>query len=232
MSGKEPETLLGHLPFLKEIPVHTLHSILTAIILSGISIYIFIKLKRLDDYTTPDEKPSIRGFFEFITQFFSDILTGIVGEEGKKFVPFVTSIFVFILFSNLLGLIPGFYPPTMNINTNAGIAGFVFLSYNYFGFRAHGISYLKQFLGPIPLLAFLFLPVEMISHIFRPVSLSIRLFGNIFGDHTALETFTSLVPILVPSIFMLLGLIVSIVQAFVFALLSGIYISLAISHEH
>jgi len=232
MSAKPPETILGHITFLKGIPVHTLHSILTGLILSAISIYLFIRLKRSEDYTMPDEKPSIKGFFEVVTEFFYNILTGIVGEEGKKYVPFVTSIFIFILFSNLLGLIPGFYPPTMNINTNAGIAVFVFLAYNYFGFRAHGISYLKQFLGPLPFLAFLFLPVEIISHIFRPVSLSIRLFGNIFGDHTALETFTSLVPVLVPAVFMVLGLIVSIVQAFVFALLSGIYIALAISHEH
>jgi len=232
MSGEQPETLLGHFPFLKEVPVHTLHSILTGLILSAISIYIFLRLKYSEDYTMPDEKPSIKGFFEMVTEFFYNILTGILGEEGGKYAPFVTSIFLFILFSNLLGLIPGFYPPTMNINTNAGIAAFVFLSYNYFGFRTHGISYLKQFLGPIPLLAFLFLPVEMVSHIFRPVSLSIRLFGNIFGDHTALETFTSLVPIFVPALFMVLGLIVSIVQAFVFALLSGIYIALAVSHEH
>jgi len=232
MSGEQPETLLGHIPIFKEIPVHTLHSILTGLILSILSIYLFVRLKRSEDYVIPDEKPSVKGFFEMVTEFFYNILTGIMGEEGKKYVPFTTSIFLFILFSNLLGLIPGFYPPTMNINTNAGIAAFVFLAYNYFGFRTHGISYLKQFLGPIPLLAFLFLPVEMVSHIFRPVSLSIRLFGNIFGDHTALETFASLVPIFVPALFMALGLLVSVVQAFVFALLSGIYIALAVSHEH
>lgn len=232
MSGKGPETLLGHLPFLKGIPVHTVHSILTGLILSALSLYLFILLKRAEDYTSADEKPSLKGFFELITEFFSNIITGIIGEEGKKYVPFVTSIFIYILFSNLLGLIPGFYPPTMNINTNVGIAVFVFLSYNYFGLREHGIFYFKRFLGPIPFLAILFLPIEILSHIFRPVSLSIRLFGNIFGDHTALETFTSLVPIFVPALFMVLGLIVSIVQAFVFALLSGIYIALAVSHEH
>lgn len=232
MVGREPETLLTEISALKRLPVHTLHSLVVSLILIICAFRIFRSLKRSEDYLAPDEKPTLKTFFEMVTEFFEGILTGIMGEEGKRFVPFVTSIFLFILFSNLLGLIPGFYPPTMNINTNAGIAIFVFLAYNYFGFRTHGISYLKQFRGPIPFLAILFLPVELISHIFRPVSLSIRLFGNIFGDHTALETFTSLIPLVVPSLFMLLGLIVSFVQAFVFALLSGIYIAMAVSHEH
>lgn len=232
MAEKAPETLLTKLPPLKGLPVHIVHMGVVSAILIGISIYFFIKLKRSENYLLPEKRLSLRTFFEIITEFFYDLLEGLMGEEGVKYVPFVTSIFIFILFSNLLGLIPGFYPPTMNINTNAGIAIFVFIAYNYFGFKKHGLSYIKHFMGPVIFLAFLFLPIELISHIFRPVSLSVRLFGNIFGDHTALETFTDLVPIGVPVFFMALGLLVSIIQALIFALLTAVYIVLSTGEEH
>jgi F-type H+-transporting ATPase subunit a len=131
-----------------------------------------------------------------------------------------------------MGLIPGLMPPTMNINTNIGIAIFVFLYYNYFGFKKHGLGYIKHFLGPFLPVAFLYFPIELISHVFRIASLSIRLAGNMTGDHSVLEIFTHLTYLVVPIAFLILGTIVSIVQAFVFSILSLIYVALAVGEEH
>jgi len=230
--GRHSVSTFAELIFGPGIPVHTFHAFLVSIILIILSFNIFRRIKRSDNYLLPEEGFTLKTFFELIVNFFTNLLTEIMGERGKEYVPFVSSIFIYILFCNLLGLIPGFLPPTIQINTNYGIALFVFLSYNYFGFREHGFRYLKQFTGPLPYIAVLFLPIELISHLFRPFTLSVRLFGNMFGDHQALEIFSELVPIIVPSIFMLLGIVVSLIQAFVFSLLTGIYISFAISHEH
>jgi len=131
-----------------------------------------------------------------------------------------------------LGLIPGFLPPTDNINTNLAIALTVFVYYHIMGIKAHGVkNYLKHFMGPILWLGPLMIVIELIGHCVRPISLSLRLFGNITGDHLVLGIFSGLVPILVPVVFMALGLFVSFIQAFVFSLLSMIYINLATAHE-
>ena len=140
---------------------------------------------------------------------------------------------LFIFLSNVLGMIPGFQSPTETLNTTGACAITVFCLTHYYGFREHGIKYLKQFTGPIIWLAPLMIPVELIGHFVRPVSLSIRLFGNIFGDHTVVAIFFSLVPLLLPLPMMILGLLVAIIQTFVFILLSMTYFSLAIEgHEH
>lgn len=179
----------------------------------------------------PEGKPSVRNFLELIVEFVRSLVISIAGEEGEKYAPFVATVFIYILTMNLLGLLPGFIPPTSNINVNAGAAICVFFYYNYVGFREHGISYLKHFFGPIKLMAPLFFLIEMVSHIFRPVTLSIRLFGNMFSDHMVLEMFQHLIPVGVPALFLFMALIVAFVQAFVFSMLSAIYIGLAIGHD-
>lgn len=146
---------------------------------------------------------------------------------------------------NLMGLIPGFLPPSDNINTNLAMGLTVFVFYHYLGIREHGTHYVGQFTGGLPpkgfgtlITAFLALigcvlfVIESIGHIIRPVSLSLRLWGNINGDHTLVGVFNGITPILVPVIFMVLGLFVCCVQAFVFSLLSTVYIKMAVSHDH
>lgn len=156
----------------------------------------------------------------------------VIGEEGRKFVPLFGALFFFLLFNNIVGLIPGMTPATDNLNTTLGLGLFAFLAYNYYGFKEHGIGYLKQFLGPLLPLAPLMLIIELISHFVRPASLGLRLQGNMMGDHTVLGIFLDLVPYGLPVIFYCLGLFVCFMQAFVFTLLTMIYVSLAISHDH
>lgn len=170
--------------------------------------------------------------FSAVIEFWRGLAQSLLPEEEvKKHTNFISALFLFILFMNLLGLIPGFMPPTMNINTNLGIAVFVFLYYNYYGFKKHGLGYIKHFLGPFLPVAFLYFPIELISHVFRILSLSIRLAGNMTGDHSVLEIFTHLTYLVVPVAFLILGTIVSVVQAFVFSILSLIYIVLAVGEE-
>src|SRR5690606_6463329 len=138
----------------------------------------------------------------------------------------------FIFFSNLSGLVPGFPPASESINTNLAMALVVFIIYQVAGLREHGPGYIKQFLGPIVWLSWLILPIELISHLARPVSLSLRLYGHIFGEHLVLSVFTGLTCLLVPAALLFFGVLVAFLQSFVFTLLSSIYISMAVSHDH
>src|ERR1019366_8929012 len=142
-----------------------------------------------------------------------------------KYLPLIGSLFLFILFSNLLSLIPGFLPPTASLKTNVALAVLVFVLTHVFGVATHGLKYFKHFMGPLWWLAPLMIPIEIVSHIARPVSLSMRLLGNITADHKVGAVFFALIPILIPTIFLGMGVFVALVQAVVFSLLSTIYIS-------
>ncbi|GIW47576.1 MAG: ATP synthase subunit a [Deltaproteobacteria bacterium] len=183
----------------------------------------------------PDEKLSLRNVFEILTiDFLIDLLAGIMGsrEKAKRYFPLLGATFFFILFSNLLGLVPGFLPPTGNFNTPVACAIVIFIMYNFYGFKEHGIGYLKHFMGPMIYLAPLMIVIEFISHLVRPASLSLRLFWNMTGDHLVLGIFTNLTHFVIPAAFIALGIFVSFLQAFIFTILSAIYISLSVSHEH
>lgn len=212
--------------------IHVATLILVTSLIVIISLLAKIKLGKGEQRFTPSDKLSIKGVFEVLIEFIVDQVDMVIGEEGRKFVPLFCSIFVFVLMNNLIGLFPGMTPATDNYNTTVALGLFTFITYNYLGFRAHGIGYLKQFLGPMIYLAPLMLPIELVSHFIRPVSLGFRLAGNMTGDHAVLGIFLDLVPFGVPIIFYFLGLFVCFVQAFVFTLLSMVYVSMSISHEH
>jgi F-type H+-transporting ATPase subunit a len=180
----------------------------------------------------PDGKFSLRFLFEGILEFALGIAKDNCGDAYRKFFPFLAGLFVFILACNLSGLIPGFPPPTESMDTNVAMGIIVFLVYNYAGLKEHGGGYIKHFLGPVAFIAPLYFCIEIVSHLSRPLSLGLRLMGNIFGDHTLLGVFTSLSYIVLPALLMFFGLLVAVVQSFVFTLLTGIYISMAISHDH
>ncbi len=180
----------------------------------------------------PTTRGGIAITFELGVEGIIGLMEGVLGHNARKYLPLIGSLFIYILVSNLLGIVPGLNPPTSNINTNAACALTVFVTYNIMGIREQGLkNYIKHFMGPIIWLAPLMIVLELVSHLVRPVSLSVRLFGNIMGDHMVLGVFTELTKIGIPVIFLGLALFVSVIQAFVFSLLSMIYISLATSHE-
>jgi F-type H+-transporting ATPase subunit a len=155
-----------------------------------------------------------------------------MGEVGRRFVPLLCGIFLFILVMNLIGLIPGFDAPTANLNTTVAMAIPVFLYYNYLGIRRWGPGYIKHFMGPMAALAPFMLVLEFVSHLVRPVSLSFRLFGNIRGEEVILIIFFSLAPLFATlPIYFLFGLAKSL-QAFIFFMLAMVYIKGALEHAH
>ena len=180
----------------------------------------------------PEGVFNLKAFFEIFTEQLAGLCDSIVGKKGRPMLPLFCFFFLFIWIQNLLGLIPGFLPPTQNLNSTLALGVLSFIAYNIYGFKEHGFSYLKQFLGPVLLLAPLFIFIEVLSHVFRSVSLGFRLFGNMMGDHIVIGIFLDMVPFFIPIIFYFLGFFVCTLQAFVFTILSMVYISLAISHDH
>jgi F-type H+-transporting ATPase subunit a len=229
---------------------HTFFAAIAAVLLIVFAIRARGALARAQDPTVPAAELGARNIAELLVQLIVSQSDAIIGKAGRKYVPFYGTFFFFILLSNLMGLLPGFAPPTANLNTTLGLALVSFIGYNVIGIREQGVSYFKHFIGPmtnlpgdsimaklafIPLLllsALFFFILELFSHGFRPVSLSLRLFGNMMGDHEVIGAFIGLTKLVVPVAFYVMGTLVSVVQAFVFTLLSMIYVALAISGHH
>ncbi len=232
---EHPATWLDLLP----IPARFTHG-LTHLYMAGVAVVLLllfsiaarIGLRRRADRRIPEDRLSVVNAAELAIDALGNLCEDVIGHGGRKYLWLLGSVFLYIFFNNLLGLIPGFLPATENLNTNLGIAVVVFISYNAIGIKENGWGYVKHLMGPVWWLAWLIFPIEFISHLVRPASLSIRLFGNIFADHLVFGIFSDLVPLAVPSIFLGLGLFVAFLQAFVFTLLSMIYIALATAHDH
>ena len=152
------------------------------------------KALKQNPHPAPAGRFGLKGFFEVFVEQIQALSDSVVGPEGREAVPFFCFVFLFIWGQNLLGLFPGFLPATENVNTTFALGVFSFLAYNYWGFRKQGWSYLKQFLGHVLFMAPLFIFIELLSHIFRPLSLGLRLFGNMKGDHVVIGIFLDLVP--------------------------------------
>jgi F-type H+-transporting ATPase subunit a len=212
------------------VPQYVLSAILIAVLLVAVSAVAFGG-KKPADLVVPEARFTLRNMFELILSFLVGLAEDIIGDKAKQYIPLLATTFIFILFMNLLGLIPGFVPPTDKMNITLGMALVIFLSTHYYGVKENGIAYFKHFLGPVWWLAWLILPIEIISHLARPMSLSLRLFGNITGDHLVVAIFLGLVPFVVPSVFYGLGVFVSFMQAFIFTVLAMIYIAGAVAHE-
>lgn len=181
----------------------------------------------------PSSRFSLRGIMEMLTETVGGLADMVIGEHGKHYIPFFTAVFFFVLFNNLVGILPGMTPATENINTTFGFGILMFLFYNFQGIKENGIvAYLKHFMGPVLFLAPLMFVIELVSHFVRPFSLGLRLANVMMGDHTVLSVFLDLVPIGIPIPFYIMGLFVCFVQAFVFTLLSMVYVAFAIAHDH
>ncbi|MBV8477325.1 MAG: F0F1 ATP synthase subunit A [Acidobacteria bacterium] len=155
----------------------------------------------------------------------------VAGQAGARYLPFFGTIFLFILLMNLIGLIPGFESPTMYPMVPLGFAVATFAFYHYAGIREHGAGYAKQFLGPFWWLAWLMLPIELISQLARPLSLTVRLFANMFAGEQVYVTFVALTKIIIPVIFIGLHFFVSFLQAYIFMLLAMVYVGGAVAKE-
>lgn len=230
--------------------LHIIGATFVVILLVLAVVFVYPRLRLAKQNLIPSSKVGIKNIFELLVEMLAGLADDIIGHGSRKYLPFVGTIFFFMFFSNLLGLIPGFLPPTENWATGAAVAIIVFITYNFFGFQAHGPAYLKHFIAPIslagvknffawflimiPLLAFqvLFSTIELISNFLRPITLSIRLFVNISADHKVLEAFSGLAPYVVPLPFMAMGIFVSFMQAFIFTLLTMVYISMAVAKDH
>lgn len=174
----------------------------------------------------------VQNLMEVVVTGIENLVDETMGHKGKVYFPLIATFALFILVSNLLGLIPGFYPPTANLNTNVALALIVFFMTHIVGIKEHGTHYIKHFMGPILWLAPLMIIIEMIGHLARPLSLSLRLFGNMYGHEIVLMIFCGLVPFLLPIPMMLMGVLVAFIQAFVFSLLAMIYIAGALEDAH
>jgi F-type H+-transporting ATPase subunit a len=190
-------------------------------------------LAAASDPTIPDEGVSLRSVAEVIVEWIDGFVAGVMETHGyRDLVPFLGSLFLFILAANIFGLIPGMEPPTSYSDLTFALGAVSFGFYIYQGFRANGVHYLRSFLGPLLLLAPLMLPIELADNLFRPFSLGVRLYANMFADHQVLSIFTGLTKLVVPLAFYALGAIVCVIQALIFMVLTMSYIKLAQSHEH
>ncbi len=202
----------------------------------------------------------LQNAMEAALEFVLTLLDDVIGREGRRFFPLIATLGLYIFASNLMGLVPGFTAPTDNINTTAACAVVVFFSYHWIGIRAHGLwPYLKHFAGPMPALAPLMVPIELISHLARPLSLTMRLFGNMLGGHILLGAFffmtvglaswalsgiagvlgwlvggfgTAIAVAFTVGFLFPLKLLVAFLQAFIFCMLSMMYIAGALETEH
>jgi len=198
-----------------------------------VAIFIIILFAILKPRLSVENPGKLQHTFELVHEFLSEQAEEQVGHDGHKYIAYFGTVFIFILFANLIGIIPGFESPTMIPSVPAGLALATFLYYNLMGVQANGIGkYLAHFAGPMPILAPLMIPIEFISHLARPLSLTIRLFANMYAGEQVTAVFLRLTFLLVPAVFMGLHVFVSLLQAYIFMLMTMMYVAGAVAHEH
>ena len=213
---------------------HIYAALLVLLVLVIVSVVTDTSIRDSKGDLVPSEKLTIRNFVEILVGATLKSMSDIMGDKAARyFLPLIGTCAFFILFSNALGLVPGFLPPTSNFNTTLGCGLVIFAATHIYGLKVNGFNHIKHLFGPVislpalPLMLLMFL-IECISHIARPISLGIRLMANMTADHLVLSIFLGMVPFLVPLPMYVLGSIVVVVQALVFCLLSTVYISMAV----
>jgi F-type H+-transporting ATPase subunit a len=209
-------------------PLHVVPDYLVMVLIVALILAVVLGLLSRRLSLVPRGRQSV---VEMIVQLFEGLVVDTVGPQGRKYLPVIGTVGLFVFGCNMIGLVPGFMSPTSKLNVTLGCALVVFFYYHWQGVKAQGFKYFKHFMGPIPALAPLMIPIEVISHFSRPVSLSMRLFGNIFAEELLIVIMASIIPFLLPLPFMAVAIFTSVIQSFVFVLLSCIYISGAVAHE-
>jgi|ERR1035437_1033195 F-type H+-transporting ATPase subunit a len=222
--------LLGVFGITAEDPKHPWPNwmVMELLVVTLIMIAVALLRRRL----SAENPGKLQHVFELIYEFIANTISEVGVHHGERFIYYIGTIFIFILSMNLIGIVPGLESPTNFIYVTVGLAICTFFYYNFMGFRELGFGYLKQFMGPVAWLAPLMIPIELISHFVRPLSLSVRLYGNMFAGEQVTGVFLSLTYLLIPIIFMLLHVFVAVVQTYVFTLLTTIYVGGATSEEH
>lgn len=190
------------------------------------------RLVKLDEAVVPDDKLSLRTFMEVFLGYFYDLAKGMMGpERAKKYFPLIGTSAIFVFVANIMAMLPGMPVATSSLNITLGCALVVFLLFNFYGLKENGWSYIKHLAGPAWYIAPLVFVIEVISLCVRPITLAVRLMLNMSVDHLILSIFASLVTLVIPVPFMVLGCLIVLIQTLVFTLLTTIYISLATEHE-
>jgi F-type H+-transporting ATPase subunit a len=198
-----------------------------------VAVVIVVLFAMLRPRLSAENPGKLQHIFELIYNFLHQETDDQVGHHGMLYLGFFGTLFIFILFMNLIGVIPGFESPTMSPAVPLGCAAATFFYYNWIGLRANGVwNYMKHFAGPMPLLAPLMVPIELISHLARPLSLTIRLYANMYAGEQVTMAFMGLVPLFIPAAFMGLHIFVSLLQAYIFMLMTMMYVAGATAHEH
>lgn len=227
---------LGHTVFGKPVDAHKAEplvaSLFVVLLVAVLAVATKKQIENHDKSVIPDEKLSLRTFMEvFIGAFYNTVKDVMGAKKAKRYFPIIGTSALFIFFSNVLGMIPGFNPPTSSWNVTLACALVVFVAFNYYGIKENGLGYFKHLAGPVWYLAPLIFVIEVMSLIVRPITLSVRLMLNMAVDHLLLTIFLGLFMFLLPIPVMILGTLVVLVQTYVFCLLSSIYIALATEHE-
>jgi len=209
-------------------PRHVVPDYLVMVLIVAVTLAVALSLASRRLSLVPGGRQSV---VEVVVQAFESLAVDTIGPQGRKYLPVIGTVGLFVFACNMIGLVPGFMSPTSKLNVTLGCALVVFFYYHWQGVKAQGLKYFKHFMGPIPALAPLMIPIEVISHFSRPVSLSMRLFGNIFAEELLIVIMASIIPFLLPLPFMAVAIFTSIIQSFVFVLLSCIYIAGAVAHE-
>lgn len=229
------------------VPVVVVGALLVVVVLFAMGLAVRARLARADGGLLPDEGLSIRNVAELLVEMLSGLAEQNMGPNWRRYFPIIGSIFFFILTANLVGMIPGIADggATRSANVTWAWAAISFFAHQYVGIKEHGFSYVNHFLGPslfdlhvggkhihVRALFPLYAPIELLSHLSRLFTLAVRLLANMFADHLVVTVWISLVAIGVPAIFMGLGVMVAFLQAYVFSMLSMIYIGLALEEAH
>lgn len=226
-------TWLSGIAHAVHLPEHVVTFSMIGLLLIVIGFLYRSKISKINNVKIPDKGITLRNFVELYGNFIYGQCKQVIGEkEAPIYFPFIATVFIVILVSNLIGLIPGFLPPTEYLSTTLALGAFSFIYYNVVGCKEQGVvNYLKHFAGPLWYLAVLIFPIEIISNCIRPLSLALRLRSNMMGDHIVLTQFSELVALGVPIVFMILGILVSFIQAYVFTVLTMVYIQMAVAHH-
>ena len=209
-------------------PLHAVPDYIVMVLIVAVLLTVLLGLASRKPALLPGNRQSLA---EMIVRMFEGLVVDTIGPEGRRYVPVIGTVGLFIFGCNMIGLIPGFMSPTSKLNVTLGCALVVFFYYHAQGVKAQGLKYFKHFMGPIPALAPLMIPIEVISHFSRPVSLSMRLFGNIFAEELLIVIMASIIPLFLPLPFMAVAIFTALIQSFVFVLLACIYIAGAVAHE-